>query len=134
MELSKILIDWILNVATAPATLADTSGVLNWQKQIKTSDTTASSYTTTGAIVSAGGLDVAGQASIGRPLRVTNATGSTSYSTGAITAVGGLGITGDCCFGKNVSMIGGGPFILYVEASALKWRGSTGTITTLAPA
>lgn len=43
----------------------DTAGILQWQKPIKTADTTVSTSTITGAITSGGGLGVAGAAFIG---------------------------------------------------------------------
>lgn len=43
----------------------DTSGILQWARSIKTSDVTVSSSTITGAIVSAGGIGIAGTAYIG---------------------------------------------------------------------
>jgi hypothetical protein len=63
-----------------------------------------------------------------------------------ITATGNLGIGVTSAFGNGVKVIGianattvpnadpSGGGVLYVEAGALKYRGSSGTITTIAPA
>jgi hypothetical protein len=47
---------------------------------------------------------------------------------------GGVGVTfvGNCTTAPTANPVGGG--LLYVEAGALKYRGSSGTVTTLAPA
>jgi hypothetical protein len=56
--------------------------------------TTASTTTSTGALVVDGGVGIAGQATINN-IKVTATTASTSTSTGALTVAGGVGIAGD---------------------------------------
>jgi hypothetical protein len=70
------------------------TGKFQWNRQIKTTDTTASSSTSTGALVSAGGVGVAGAVNAGGPINTTDTTVSSSATTGAIVAAGGAGIAG----------------------------------------
>ncbi len=92
---------------------------------ISTSSTTASTTTTTGAIRSAGGLGVVGNANIGGTLSSPNITGSgpitttgqlsttsttnsTSPTTGALLSAGGLGVSGDTYLKQSVNVNFGG--------------------------
>ena len=72
-------------LAWTTAGYVDTSGILQWSKPIKTSDTTASSSITTGAIVSAGGLGVTVKAYIGDSVLV-----NTTSTTAKIVVSGGV--------------------------------------------
>jgi hypothetical protein len=51
----------------------DTSGIMQWQKAIRTADTTASSSTTTGSLVVAGGAGIAGNVHVGGTLVAASA-------------------------------------------------------------
>ena len=64
--------------------------------------TTASTSTTTGAIVDAGGIGVTGNAYVGGQLNVTNNTfGSYAFNQGSIVDAGGLGVQGNIYAGGN---------------------------------
>ena len=194
-------------VGFTTAGFVDTSGTLQWNKPIKTADTTASTSSSTGAITCVGGLGVSGAAFVGGAIKTNSTTVTTSPTTGSLIASGGLGVAGsaqiggdafvrgniqstdnggvsektltliygtgavatisayqqgvgnrDIQFGCNnlglngmsagggasvvfvanagavpsSNPVGGG--ILYVQAGALKYRGSSGTVTTIAAA
>lgn len=57
-----------------------------------TLDTTVASSPTTGSIITAGGIGVAGASNFGGILTVSNATASTSGTSGALVVSGGVGI------------------------------------------
>ncbi len=68
-------------------------------------------------------------------------TASSSVSTGAIVSAGGLGVAGkkskvvgisNCTTVPTTNPTSGG--VLYCEGGALKFRGSSGTVTTIAAA
>jgi len=61
---------------------------------IRTDSTTASTSTTTGALIINGGAGIAGNTNIGGILKTTDSTASTSTSTGALIVGGGAGIAG----------------------------------------
>lgn len=71
-------------------------------------DVTASSSTSTGAIVTAGGVGVAKELNVGGVLNVagasaiTDATASSSSSTGSLVLSGGLGVSAKGYFGSDV--------------------------------
>lgn len=67
------------------------------------SPTTASSSTTTGAIVDSGGLGVAGAAFFGGAVKTSATTASTTTSTGAVIDAGGLGVAGAAYIGGLTS-------------------------------
>ena len=56
-------------------------------------DSTASSSTTTGALVVTGGIGIGGNSTIGGALSITDTTASTSATTGALKVSGGAGIS-----------------------------------------
>ena len=178
------------------AGLIDTSGILNWNKTIKTSAAVSSTSTSTGAIIaSAGGIGCSGNLNVGGSANITGnvAIGKTTSASGALEVVGTIVATnngglsdvqlyvnpnasgtysilqafkqsvGDrdlqiltknlaigssagpsfgggygCLFIANrttaptTNPVGGG--LLYAEAGALKWRGSSGTVTIIGPA
>ncbi len=60
--------------------------------QLNALNTTNSTSTTTGALVTAGGAGIAKNASIGGQINNTNTTNSTSTTTGAIMTPGGMGV------------------------------------------
>ena len=61
---------------------------------LKAVDTTASSSTTTGALIVSGGAGVAGAVNAGGAIKTTDTTASSSTSTGSLIAGGGLGVAG----------------------------------------
>jgi hypothetical protein len=70
--------------------------------QLNASATTSSTSTTTGAVVTAGGMGVAKNMTVGGQINNTNTTNSTSRTTGAIVTAGGLGVGGRIsCHGIN---------------------------------
>ena len=96
-------------------------------------NTTASSSTTTGAFICAGGAGIAGHTYLGGSLYTPQYTGN--ILVGGITSAGsasgciGLGNAGGTPVGTPTN---GG--VLYAEAGVLKWKGSSGTVTTIAAA
>jgi hypothetical protein len=56
---------------------------------------TASSSTTTGALVVSGGVGIAGNLNIGNSVTVTSTTNSTSTNSGSIVTLGGIGAAGN---------------------------------------
>lgn len=71
---------------------------------VKTSSTTASTSTATGALISAGGLGVFGKAFIGGALNITDSTASISVSTGSGIFSGGLGVAGKAFVGGALNV------------------------------
>ena len=90
------------------------------------SGTTASSTTSNGALVVAGGTGIAGQATINN-INVTAATASSSSSTGALIVAGGAGIGGELFVGSTATvatptLAGHAATKSYVDAAAgLSW-------------
>ena len=60
---------------------------------------TASTNTTTGALVVQGGAGISGAAYIGGDLRITSGSTSVGTTSGALVVTGGMGISGDAFFG-----------------------------------
>lgn len=90
---------------------------------LRSYQSTNSSSTTTGALVSSGGLGVASNAFIGGTTTVTNATASTSTTSGALVVTGGAGIGGSLfTSSSNASSISG----VILNNGAIT---NTGTIT-----
>jgi len=90
---------------------------------LRSYQSTNSSSTTTGALVSSGGLGVASNAFIGGTTTVTNATASTSTTSGALVVTGGAGIGGSLfASSSNASSISG----VILNNGAIT---NTGTIT-----
>lgn len=75
-------------------------------KNIKATATTASVSALTGALISSGGLGVAGSAFFGGPVNATDTTNSTSTSTGSFICNGGAGIGNDCWIGGLINAAG----------------------------
>jgi hypothetical protein len=70
----------------------------------RSAQTTNSSSTSTGALVSAGGLGIAGNAFIGGTTNITNSTSSTNSGTGALVVTGGLGLVGNAFIGGTFNV------------------------------
>ncbi len=76
---------------------------------VSITSTTASSSTSTGALIVGGGIGVAGTSYIGGVINATNATASSSTSTGALVVTGGVGVGGAAYIGgalRNTSNTG----------------------------
>jgi hypothetical protein len=103
--------------------IGTTSGTSPGAGVLKIYTTTASTSTTTGALVVAGGVGVAGAVFLGTNLSI----GATSFGTNANNVIGLLNGTAPTTSPANTGQ-------LYVLAGALVYRGSGGTVTTVAPA
>ena len=102
-----------------------TTGNLEWQKPLNITDTTASTNTVDGAFTCSGGASVSGTVNIGTNLSV--GCFPPKFCSGSrIIALA------DASPAPSSNPDGGG--LLYSEGGALKWRSSSGTITTLASA
>ena len=73
---------------------------------LKSDQTTQSTTSGTGALVSAGGLGVAKAASIGETIYALSTVNSTSLTTGALVVSGGAGIAKTSYFGQSVVIQG----------------------------
>ena len=69
-----------------------TSLIINSGGKTTVSDVTASTSTTTGALVVSGGVGIATKLNVGGATTITDATASTSTTTGALVVSGGVGI------------------------------------------
>lgn len=74
--------------------MRSTKSLTTMKLPVSISDTTASSSTTTGALICAGGMGVAGKLYVGGDVNFSSTTASTSASTGALTVAGGCGVAG----------------------------------------
>ncbi len=77
---------------------------------LSASNTTVSSSISTGAIVSAGGLGVAGAINAGGIIKTTNTTESFSTTTGSILTAGGIGVGHNIFVGVDCDVSGRGLF------------------------
>ncbi len=102
----------IMGALTLPNTTASTSsttgalivsGGVGIAKELNVGSTTASTSSSTGALIVAGGAGFAGAVNIG------STTASTSTTTGALEVVGGVGIGGAVYIGSTISIAGGTP-------------------------
>ena len=73
----------------------------------RSAQTTQSISTTTGALESAGGLGVAGNAFIGNTTTITNTTNSTTTTSGSLVAFGGAGIGQSLSVGGRIQIFNG---------------------------
>ncbi len=88
---------------------------------LKTNATTASTSSTTGALVSAGGLGVAGETYLGSTLHITDTTDSSSLTTGSFITAGGISAAKKAYFGDDVTI---GPSQTIVKSQKLVLRGT----------
>ena len=102
----------IMGALTLPNTTASTSsttgalivsGGVGIAKELNIGSTTTSTSATTGALTVAGGAGIAGTVNIG------STAASTSTTTGALEVVGGVGIGGAVYIGGTISIAGGTP-------------------------
>ncbi len=70
----------------------DTTGKLNWLKPITTTDTTDSTSTSTGSIITSGGMGLAKAIFAGGKITTTDSTDATTTSTGSLITSGGMGL------------------------------------------
>jgi len=87
---------------TVGATTVTASGQTTTGNLLTTLDTQSTS-TSTGAIVTPGGLGVAKQAHVGGQLHCTANTASSSTTTGSLRVTGGVGISGDVHAGGTLN-------------------------------
>ena len=73
----------------------------------RSAQTTQSISTTTGALVSSGGLGIAGNAFIGNTTTITNTTNSTTATSGSLVAYGGAGIAQSLSVGGRIQIFNG---------------------------
>jgi hypothetical protein len=86
------------------------SGAVYASGIVRATDTTASTSTSSGAVVVSGGVGVAGAAYVGGVARVTDSTASSSTSTGALVVTGGTGIGGNLNVGGTLTVTGAATF------------------------
>lgn len=107
----------VTNPGLLSATTQSIAGAKTFTAAETISDTTASSSYTTGALVVAGGVGIAGQLTLNgsvvstnagsfNNLNVTGAISSTTPANGAIQTAGGMGVSGALNVGTNVGVIG----------------------------
>lgn len=112
---------------------SQTADLTQWQNS---GGTVLANISSTGAITTTGGVRTIGIQGTGDGLTaITTSTGRNLQLGGATASSGGgagvIGITNATTVPTSNSTVGG---ILYVEAGALKYRGSSGTITILGAA
>ena len=73
----------------------------------RSAQTTQSISTTTGALVSSGGLGIAGNAFIGNTTTITNTTNSITATSGSLVAYGGAGIGQSLSVGGRIQIFNG---------------------------
>jgi hypothetical protein len=84
----------------------------------RSAQTTQSISTTTGALVSSGGLGIAGNAFIGNTTTVTVTTNSTTSTSGAIVAYGGVGIGQSLSVGGRLQLFNGANYTAFVSSAS----------------
>lgn len=99
-----------INLGTTGNTIASTNTngninlVPNGTGWVNLSNSTASTSTSTGALVTAGGVGIALKAFIGGALNVTNTTAATSITTGSGIFSGGIGVAGKAFIGGALNV------------------------------
>lgn len=96
---------------------------INASGTITFSSSTASTSTTTGALIVTGGVGIGGSINVGGVSKFTSSATSTNTSTGAIVITGGLGVGGSINAGTAVSAP------LFSSPSAVVLRPGTDTIS-----
>ena len=106
-----------------------TSGGVGIAKKLYVGDTTASTSIGTGSLVVSGGISVAKNSYISGIVNITDTTESTSVSTGALVVSGGAGIEGDITCNGNISFAEGGNIDKIVALTS----NDSGTNNTISP-
>jgi hypothetical protein len=83
-----------------------TQDITTLTNDVKVSNTTVSTSTTSGALVVTGGVGVAGNITVGSRFKSTDDTQSTSTTTGAIITAGGVGIAKNLTVGGDATITG----------------------------
>jgi hypothetical protein len=83
-----------------------TQDITTLTNDVKVSNTTVSTTTTSGALVVTGGVGVAGNITVGARFKSTDDTQSTSTTTGAIITAGGIGIAKNLTVGGDATITG----------------------------
>jgi hypothetical protein len=83
-----------------------TQDITTLTNDVKVSNTTVSTTTTSGALVVTGGVGVAGNITVGGRFKSTDDTQSTSTTTGAIITAGGVGIAKNLTVGGDATITG----------------------------
>ena len=83
-----------------------TQDITTLTNDVKVSNTTVSTTTTSGALVVTGGVGVAGNITVGARFKSTDDTQSTSTTTGAIITAGGVGIAKNLTVGGDATVTG----------------------------
>jgi hypothetical protein len=101
--------------------------------RVKIATTTASTSTTTGALIISGGVGISGDSTIGGILSITNTTASTNSTTGALKISGGLGVAGAINIGSTLGVTGAisGSNTITTTVSGDGLRHSNGTINLI---
>jgi hypothetical protein len=89
--------------STGAFTTLSTSGVFTSSGNLVAGSGTASTNTTTGALVVVGGTGISGATYIGGITSITNTTTNTGASTGALQVAGGAYIAGNLFVGGNIN-------------------------------
>ena len=96
---------------------------INASGTLTLSSSTASTSTTTGALIVTGGVGVGGSINVGGVSKFTSSSASTNSTTGAVVITGGLGVGGSVNAGTAVSAP------LFSSPSAVVLRPGTDTIS-----
>jgi hypothetical protein len=96
LDRMTILSNGNIGIGTAtPSTTLDISGSLQASGAVTITNNTASTTTTTGALIVTGGIGIGGAINAGGAINFTNNTASTTTTTGALRVTGGIGVGGN---------------------------------------
>lgn len=98
---AQLFVDF--QVAGASKFKVSNTGVVTAQAQINAAAATASTSYSTGSIVTAGGLGVAGDQHTGGVIYADGAIASTSTTTGSLVVTGGVGVSGALFMGGDIT-------------------------------